>query len=70
MPGALIGGKITPPGTGLLLARDTGNISGHLFSKAPNLTVLLLGENNVGDAIANYTDNRLFHNKLASGSVL
>ena len=41
---------------------NTGNISGHLFSKASNLTVLLLGKNNIGDAIANDTDNRLFHN--------
>ena len=42
---------------------NTGNISAHLFSKMPNLTVLLLGENNIGDAIAKDTDNRLFYNK-------
>ena len=41
---------------------NTGNISAHLFSKMPNLTVLLLGKNNIGDAIAKDTDNRLFYN--------
>ena len=42
---------------------DTTKLSTDLFSKMANLTVLLMGRNNIGDVVANDTENRLFYNK-------
>ena len=42
---------------------NAANIPVDLFSKMPNLTVLLMGKNSIGDVVANDKENHLFYNK-------